>query len=206
MGVKERKQREKNELRKKILLAASEILVKEGFEKLSIRKIARKIEYSPTTIYLYFKDKSELVSNLVTEGFATYLDKIEQVSQDLPPNPIQALRMIIRVYVDVSLENPNHYKAIFFNDLVETGFKSNLLLEGSSNFPGLSHLSERIKVCVEQKDFPEMNVELAAQTVWISVHGLVSLIIVQKDMPNNRKDILINKTLDMIINGLNNFK
>ena len=60
MGVKERREREKESLRQDILDVAREMFATEGYESVSMRKIADKIEYSPTTIYLYFKDKNEL--------------------------------------------------------------------------------------------------------------------------------------------------
>ena len=59
MTISERKEREKLELKELILLKAKELVDKEGYEALSIRKIAAAAEYSPATIYLYFKDKDE---------------------------------------------------------------------------------------------------------------------------------------------------
>ena len=61
MGVQERRAREKKELRQEILDAAREMFVEDGYENVSMRKIAEKIEYSPTTIYLYFRDKADLL-------------------------------------------------------------------------------------------------------------------------------------------------
>src|SRR5262244_2221370 len=60
MGVMERRIREKQALRQEILDAARELFVTEGYENVSMRKVAERIEYSPTTIYLYFKDKADL--------------------------------------------------------------------------------------------------------------------------------------------------
>ena len=57
MGVTERRERERQAVRQEILDAARALFIEEGYEKTSMRKIAEKIEYSPTTIYLYFKDK-----------------------------------------------------------------------------------------------------------------------------------------------------
>ena len=57
MGVKERRAREKEQLRRQIIAAARELFVNEGYENVSMRKIADKIEYSPTMIYLYFKTR-----------------------------------------------------------------------------------------------------------------------------------------------------
>lgn len=69
MGVKERRDREKEELRQKILDAAVELIARDGHEALTIRKLASRIEYSPRTIYLYFADKEALLEDVVEEGF-----------------------------------------------------------------------------------------------------------------------------------------
>ncbi|MFX8778120.1 helix-turn-helix domain-containing protein, partial [Acinetobacter baumannii] len=61
MGINERKEKQKLELKRLILDASMKLFVEEGFENVSIRKIADLIEYSPTTIYLYFKDKNEIL-------------------------------------------------------------------------------------------------------------------------------------------------
>ena len=71
MGVTERKERHKEDLKKDILTAAKELFTEKGFEATSIRAIAEKIEYSPATIYLYYKDKNEIVHALHQDGFQT---------------------------------------------------------------------------------------------------------------------------------------
>ena len=68
MGVKERREREKSETRDKILDAARELFVTEGYEGVSMRKVADKIEYSPTAIYVHFADKEELFRELCHRG------------------------------------------------------------------------------------------------------------------------------------------
>ena len=70
MGTTERRARAKQLLRGEILDAARELFIKHGYENVSMRKIAEKIEYSPTTIYLYFHDKSEILHTLCEETFA----------------------------------------------------------------------------------------------------------------------------------------
>lgn len=70
MSIKERRERDKKQMRLKILHEATHIISSEGYEALTIRKLARRIEYSPRTIYLYFRDKEELISSIVEQGFA----------------------------------------------------------------------------------------------------------------------------------------
>jgi len=74
MGIADRREREKEELRKKILEAARELFVTEGYDKVTMRRIAESIEYSPTIIYHYFQDKEALVESLCREDFGNLPD------------------------------------------------------------------------------------------------------------------------------------
>ncbi|WP_099466925.1 TetR/AcrR family transcriptional regulator [Konateibacter massiliensis] len=76
MGIKERRDIEKTEMKRKIIKAAIEIIEQEGYEKLSIRKIAAKIEYSPTTIYLYYKDKAEIIVDMSNKLYSKVFDGV----------------------------------------------------------------------------------------------------------------------------------
>jgi AcrR family transcriptional regulator len=69
MGIAERREREKEALRTLIIEAARDILSEQGLDALSMRAIAERIEYSPATIYLYFRDKDELIREVVCAGF-----------------------------------------------------------------------------------------------------------------------------------------
>ena len=69
MTIATRKQREKEEMRQLILEAAKKIFLEKGYEQASIRNIAEVIEYSPGTIYLYFKEKDEIFHELHEQGF-----------------------------------------------------------------------------------------------------------------------------------------
>ena len=72
MGVKERKERDRQEMRETILQSAHHLFIDKGFEDVSIRNIAEAIEYSPATIYLYFKDKNEIFYALHGEAFKKF--------------------------------------------------------------------------------------------------------------------------------------
>ena len=77
MGVKERRAREKEQLRRRILSAARELFVTEGYESVSMRKIADMIEYSPTTIYLYYEDKADLLDSVCKETLLNLLNTLD---------------------------------------------------------------------------------------------------------------------------------
>jgi hypothetical protein len=61
MGIVARKEQQKQEIRQLILDHSMKLFVEEGFSHVSMRKIAERIQYSPTTLYLYFQDKNEIL-------------------------------------------------------------------------------------------------------------------------------------------------
>src|ERR1700751_2570880 len=111
MGVKERREREKSETRDKILDAARELFVTEGFEGVSMRKVAEKIEYSPTAIYVHFADKQELFHELCRQDFA-HLQEVMK-GAEMPEDPIERLQQIGRSYIEFGVRFPNHYAFMF---------------------------------------------------------------------------------------------
>src|SRR5215467_7801250 len=112
MGVHDRRARQKQLLRQQILDAARELLVRDGYDALSMRKVAERIDYSPTAIYLHFKDKQELVFSLCDETFARLVKQLETLEREYP-DPLVRLRKGLERYIQFGLTNPNHYIPAF---------------------------------------------------------------------------------------------
>src|SRR5215469_2282645 len=104
MGILERREKQKLEIRKQILDASMKLFVEEGFENVTIRKIADLIEYSPTTVYLYFKDKDEIFYSLHDIGF----EKMAEFNQNLASiqNPLLRMHKMGENYLRFGMENP----------------------------------------------------------------------------------------------------
>ena len=111
MGVKERREREKSETRDKILDAARELFGERGYEGVSMRQVAEKIEYSPTAIYVHFADKEDLFHELCNEDFARLAAEFQKVP--LPADPVERIKQIGRSYIVFGIRHPNHYKLMF---------------------------------------------------------------------------------------------
>ncbi len=92
MGIRERRAREKEDLKQEILDAARDLFIRDGYESVSMRKIADRIEYSPTTIYLYFRDKSELFDCLSEQAFGKLLEKLQSIGGQESNGPMDRLR------------------------------------------------------------------------------------------------------------------
>jgi AcrR family transcriptional regulator len=202
MGISERRQSEIDALRKKIIDAASDILVKEGYDSLSIRKIANKIEYSPGIIYHYFKDKADIITSVAEEGYGRILKSLSEVPVDIE-NPDKSIEHTFRVYIELMLKIPQQFRAVLLNDIEGIQDKVNILKEDvSKERKSLQGLCKLIELGIEKGKFRELDVELTAQIIWTSTHGLLSRLILEKDVTAKQQERLINHHFDILINGL----
>jgi AcrR family transcriptional regulator len=170
MGITERKEREKVEIRAKILDAARELFARDGYERVTMRGIAEAIEYSPTTIYNYFEDKDDLVKALCEEDFTRLLGALSLSA--LPADPIEEIRQLGRAYADFGLQLPNHYRFMFL-----TPNKNHDLEVESPGHRSFGLLQAAVVRAVSSGRFRKVDPDLAAQVLWSSLHGVVSLLI-----------------------------
>lgn len=201
MSLKERRKRDKEALRLKMLDAAAELLVKGGYKSLSIRKIAAKIEYSPALIYHYFSDKADLVNNLIDESFDKFLKKIEKLSQDVKDDPVKMLEATLRALIELGVEFPNHYRAVFMNYLGEK-HAGQYFAESPKREEGFILLVKNIEEGIDKKLFKEVHAITTAQVIWSSVHGLILTLITEDDMPEIKQNRMVDQLVDIIFNGL----
>ena len=202
MTISTRKERQKEELKGKILQAAKELFMQKGFEDTSIRNIAEKIEYSPTTIYLYFKDKDDIFCELHKEGFALlnqYFRPLAHVS-----DPFERLKAINKAYISFALENGEFYDLMFIirSPMDSITKDESDWEEGKRSF---AFLVDTIHECMAKGYFKDMQPDIVAFTVWSMVHGIVSLEIRnrcsvveslnQKDLARKASE-MINEILD----------
>ena len=170
MGITERREREKEEIRKKILDAARELFATEGYERVTMRRIADAIEYSPTTIYHHFEDKDDVVRALCHADFGRLLEAMQLVPP--PADPVEAIRQLGRAYVAFALRNPNQYRFMFLTPVVKE--------EREPESPGecaFAHLLSAVERAVESGRFRPIAPLLAAQILWMSVHGPAAALI-----------------------------
>ncbi len=173
MGIQERKSRERESMRAAILDAAMELYLAEGLDSLSIRKIADKIEFSPATIYLYYRDKDEIFYDLYNLAFEQFL--AEQYKLSSIPNPYDRLYKGCQQYIQWGLANPKLYDLMFILEVPMT-----VIAEENCKDTGLQSfdvLRQTVRECIEGGKLRVKDVELASLMIWNMLHGIVSLII-----------------------------
>ena len=124
MGTKERREREREQLRGLILDAAREMFVERGYEGVSMRKIAEKIEYSPTAIYQHFKDKDALVREICRVDSQKLTEELK--SSGAVEDPMERLMACGMAYARFAVENPNHYKMLFLSQLPAAAYEGDV--------------------------------------------------------------------------------
>jgi AcrR family transcriptional regulator len=198
MSVKQRREKEKENLRQLILDTAREMFAEEGYHSVSMRKIADKIQYSPTTIYLYFKDKNDLLQQICDETFAKLGKKLQSIGKKHSSN-IDGLREGLRTYIEFGLKHPKHYEVTFMLPLtVDLGDK----FEGSLGQRAFEYLKIGVKDCMESGEIETGDVDLVSQTLWAGIHGVTSLLIGHESFPFVGKKTLINSVIDTMLKGL----
>jgi AcrR family transcriptional regulator len=176
MGVKERREREKSETRDKILDAARELFVSEGYEGVSMRKVAEKIEYSPTAIYVHFADKEELFRELCHQDYARLAEVLQ--SSVISSDPIERLKQIGAIVIDFGTRYPHHYKFMFMTPFPthEPDDRDREVM-GNPEMDAYAFLKWAVQQAIDAGRFREglTDAAIISQTLWASVHGVISL-------------------------------
>lgn len=171
MGVKERKAREKQDKRELILRSAHQIFVDRGFDDVSIRNIADDIEYSPSTIYLYFKDKNEIFYALHTEAFKVFNDYVAEIMAI--PDPFDRLIALGRKFMAFARKYPKYYEIMFITKSpLDCHLNKDKWVEGAKAH---SFLEGLVAGCKEKGRFKKYDPKLLSLNIWSFVHGLCSL-------------------------------
>ena len=204
MGVKDRRARQKQLLRQQILDAARELLVHEGYDQLSMRKVAERIDYSPTAIYLHFKDKQELVFSLCEESFAKLVRELETLPDEFP-DPLVRLRKGMERYITFGLKNPNHYLPAFVLPSpadFDPKRRQAMVSPESYSMRAFACMHDTIAEGVKAKKLKKVDPDVAARSTWAAIHGITSLLIVHERFPWGDKQQVIQSLIDSVVDGL----
>jgi AcrR family transcriptional regulator len=175
-GLKEPRAPERQETRDLILDVAREMFVKEGIEAVTMRAIAKKVEFTPTAIYHHFRDKHALLRELCDNDMRALAQAFQRIGKI--ENPIDRLRRIGQTYIRFGLENPSHYRFLFMTVTppdVDTGVEKANPEEDGYSFLRLT-VAEAISAGRLRSELTDP--DQVALMFWSVTHGIVSLSIV----------------------------
>ena len=195
MGIIERKQKEKQEMRKRILNGARKVFLQNGYEQTSMRNIASEISYSAGVIYFHFKDKSEIFQELHREGFSLLLKQLHVL--DSVTEPFERLKATGRVFIKFAQDNKDYYNLMF---LVDEPMKA----PASGGFQiakeAINLLHDLVKECQEVGRFKNMDSEYLSFMILSAMHGICALFC------KDRTTVFVDKTNhELMENGYASF-
>ena len=168
----QRREREREELREQVLDVAMNILIKEGYDAVTIRRLADEIAYTPGALYSYFKDKEEIVFALVLRAsrhLASVFRAVESIA-----NPLERLWAIGRAYLKFAMEHPEYYDLMF---IMSTPIQKMTEAEYTEGYASFFILRSTVHDCMQHGYLPHADDDVAAFAMWSFVHGSVSLVI-----------------------------
>lgn len=174
MGPRERRERQREEIRTSILDAARELFASEGVDSVTMRRIAERIEYSPTAIYFHFKDKDALLEELCDHDFRAFSEGFALIAR--MPDPVERLRSAGYAYADFGLRNPSHYRLMFMVPKSARA-ESKTIAKGDPAEDAYAFVKGIVGELLEKGLLREdlTDPDLVAQVIWSAIHGVVAL-------------------------------
>jgi AcrR family transcriptional regulator len=199
MGITERRIRQKEEVRAAILDTAWKMVTSEGWQSLSIRKIADAIEYSVPVIYDHFKNKEAILFEFAKEGFRLLTEKM-QAAKETVATPEEQIKAMADAYWEFSFRNQEHYQLMF--SLGMAGCEMEVCMPEKAAFR--NQLLEPINSLLQNQKESNVNPCLKYHSLWSVMHGLVSI----KMMNNSDVSDELNKMVldDAIAGFIKNLK
>jgi AcrR family transcriptional regulator len=167
-----RREQEKEELRQTILKAAGDLFLERGYERFSMRHLAESIGYSAATLYLYFRDKDDLLFTVVDEGYKRFARMLTGAAMS-HEDPWERLIALSEAYVTFGLQNPVYYQLMFMSrvDYLTQAPEG----EQKPRITALLALQEAIGAAMDAGKIALGNVETTSDVFWAAMHGVVAL-------------------------------
>ncbi len=186
----DRRLRQREKARRTILDASEEMLVSDGYEHFSMRKLAARCGYTPPTIYHYFGDKPGLLDTLVELRMNQLVEEMRSVP--VGSDPVANVRRLFTAFARWGIENPTHYQLL-------TARRDPDLAPLPSEQVAREILEGPIVQLAQQGRLAQ-HLETTRQVFWALLHGSVELHRTRPDVEWSPQ--LIDVALEALIHGL----
>jgi AcrR family transcriptional regulator len=202
MGIKERQERDREAVRRGILDAARDLFVREGYQNVSIRKIAERIEYSPAAIYGYFPSKDDIFFALAEEGFRLLgSPAYSSDSRMAALPPLERLRLMCRRFFEFSREHPQYFALMFVDRSVPRISREYERFAFARELK--AHLVAEVQQCIELKLLPP-TVEpfVAVRILMMALLGVAVMRLSERLSASENADTLADDVINVTLAGL----
>ncbi|MBI2742180.1 MAG: TetR/AcrR family transcriptional regulator [Rhodospirillales bacterium] len=195
--------------REEILQAAKRLFLEQGYESTTIRRIADRVGISAPALYLYFKDKDELLLALCDLTFAHLMEAVDEIEKTVS-DPLERVRRFGEAYVRFGLSHPDEYRLVFMGVHIpeairKTGHKATTDdptkpgVGGALVFKRLLTILGEAQASGTKLKYPT---DTCGELCWMGLHGLVSAFIVKPEFPWSDRELLISGMLDIHLKGI----
>jgi AcrR family transcriptional regulator len=194
---KARREQQKAEVRQSILNTASNLLCEKGYDGFSLRKLAERIGYTATTIYLYFHDKDDLLATLINERFNHWEEQVALAAAQVE-DPVERLRAFARAYLEFGQNDPSFFKGAFLQrpEIIMKVMGPERLTKG------LTVVREALQNGIEQGLFHPCDLEETSRALWAAVHGALTLMVTMPRFSQGQELGLVDRVIELNIAGL----
>ena len=198
MGITERKQRHKEGIRESIIQAAWEIVQAEGWQALSIRKIADAIEYSIPVIYTHYENKDAILLDFTKQGFRKLNVELTE-ARDQEQSPAGELEKMAQAYLDFAFRNKEYYQLMY--GLGMPTCETVRQVAELSQFTNLVQGSIKALIAAGDKT-GKVDPFLKFHTFWSLLHGLVSINLVNRACPDEMQNLVLKDAVQGFIKNI----
>jgi AcrR family transcriptional regulator len=199
MGIAERRLRQKEEVKTAILATAWQVVKKDGWQSLSIRKIAEAIEYSVPVIYDHFDNKEAILLEFTRQGFELLFKKLERTKEKYD-DPAEQLKAIALAYWNFAFKNKEHYQLMFGIGMACCEIEKEI-----PEIPGTRQMVMEIINEIIGENKSSVNLCLKSHTFWSILHGLISIKLMRKwDVSEELNELVLHDALSGFIENLKN--
>ncbi len=198
MGLHERRQREKENVRASILDAAFSLAKTEGWASLSMRKIADAIEYSAPVVYDHFENKEAILYEISLNGFhCLHIELLK--AQNAYDEPEDQLKAIVDAYWKFAFKNKEYYQLMFGLGMQCSG--KGMMKEEFSSFQDM--LYECTYKIIKKNGSKIENACHMSHALFSAVHGLISIMMMRNDdIPSTMNKTTLDETVSAFIKSL----
>jgi len=189
-------EQEWEETRARIFAAACELFDEGGIAGLSMRAVAARAGMSAAAIYRYFPAKGDLVAALWTEGIGELESRLRRIVEN-EPDPVAALRALAEAYADFAASDPVRFRLLFLRG-DEAGIDSSYEFD----FTSYDIARDCAARAIAQGRFKVTDADLATQTLWAAIHGVISLRLTCLEFPFRDPKDLIATAITTVMKGL----
>jgi len=193
---------QKLEIKQKIIDSTIEIIEREGFDAISIRKVASLSNYTAGNIYQYFENKEHLIREVVKYG---YMKIIKSISLNLNEFDCveEKIKKIFFSYIKTALSMSEYYKAVMLSEDNEVLDVTSVLNNDlNKKQKAITLLEELIQLGIEKGEFKECDNKQIAKVIWTSIFGLIVRLIIENQKNELIVNSLIEANFDLLFSGL----